>query len=421
MLCPPGDQAGAVLTRDRDRSGPVAKALELTTDPDEPLRQGRYQSPLRDERVAAVLGASLGILFSICFITGLYSHLQQHPLSWLPVPSRPTGLFRVSQGIHVACGIASLPVLLAKLWVVWPRFLSFPPVRRVRDLVERLGIFPLVAGGIFMVFSGVANTAQWYPWHFGFPAAHFWMAWVTMGALFAHLGAKWVIARRALRRPSRRPALSAADPVLAASAEEPHAGLTRRGLLWTVAAAAGALTAVTIGETVGPLRRLALLAPRDPQIGPQGHPVNRSAANAGVLAASSAPSYRLTVEGRVARNLSFTREELLALPAREAILPIACVEGWSFSARWRGVAVATLLDMAGAQPGATAHVVSLEANSPYRVSFLDRDQAHDPTTLLATHLDGEPLHPDHGYPVRLIGPGRSGVTQTKWVTKLVVA
>ena len=57
-----------------------------TTDPDLPLRQHGYQSPLRDERLAAWLGASLGILFSTCFVTGLFSHLHQHPLSWLPPP-----------------------------------------------------------------------------------------------------------------------------------------------------------------------------------------------------------------------------------------------------------------------------------------------------------------------------------------------
>ncbi|HEV8628646.1 MAG TPA: molybdopterin-dependent oxidoreductase, partial [Acidimicrobiia bacterium] len=47
-------------------------------------------------------------------------------------------------------------------------------------------------------------------------------------------------------------------------------------------------------------------------------------------------------------------------------------------------------------------------------------QAHDADTLLATHLDGEPLSPDHGFPLRLIGPGRPGVNQTKWVTRVVV-
>ena len=432
------------------RPGRLEELRTLTTDADLPLRQGRFESPLRDPRVAALLGATLGVLFSICFLTGLYSHVQQHPLSWLPVPARPAGLYRITQGVHVAAGIASLPVLLAKLWVIWPRLLSFPPVKRLSHLVERIGLLPLVGGGIFMIFSGLANIAQWYPWRFGFPAAHYWMAWVVMGALLSHVGAKWAITRQAWRRPSRRPALADADPLLGATAEvevevatvggetvggdavggdavggdaaptSTHASLTRRGFLATVAAAAGALTLATIGQTFRPLRRLALLAPRDPQVGPQGRPVNRSAANARVLDAITPAAYRLTVEGRVPQPLTFSVDQLAALPTHEAILPISCVEGWSYSARWRGVRVRDLLAMAGAPPGAHAHVVSLEQHSPYQVSYLDHDQAHDPDTLLATHLDGKPLIPDHGFPLRLIGPGRAGVNQTKWVTRLVV-
>jgi DMSO/TMAO reductase YedYZ molybdopterin-dependent catalytic subunit len=41
-------------------------------------------------------------------------------------------------------------------------------------------------------------------------------------------------------------------------------------------------------------------------------------------------------------------------------------------------------------------------------------------TLLALRLGGERLHLDHGYPVRLIGPARPGVLQTKWVSRLVM-
>ena len=393
---------------------------QLTTDPGEPLRQRAYQSPLRDERIAGILGASLGVLFSVAFVTGLYSHLQQHPVAWLPIPARPAGLYRITQGVHVAAGIASMPVLLAKLWVVWPRFVSLPPVRGVRHLVERLGLLPLVAGAIFMEFSGIANIALWYPWHFGFPAAHFWMAWVTMGALFAHLGAKWAIARRALRRPTRRPALGDADAVLGAVAETSHDGLTRRGFLLTAGAASATLTAVTVGETVRPLRRLALLAPRDPDTGSQGKPVNRSAANAGVVVSAASAAFRLVVEGRVARPLSLTVADVLAVASRTATLPISCVEGWSYSAQWRGIAVRDLLSMAGAPHDATVRVESLEQNGPYRISFLDPGQAQDHDTLLATHLDGEPLSLDHGYPLRLIAPGRAGVLQTKWVNRLVV-
>lgn len=399
---------------------PVAeRARSLLTDPDAGLAQGSYQSPLRDTRLAAWLGASLGVLFSVCFVTGLYSHLHQHPLSWLPVPSRPVGLFRLTQGLHVASGIASMPVLLAKLWVVWPRFVSFPPAKRVSQLIDRIGLFPLVAGGIFMVFSGIANIAQWYPWKFSFTAAHFWTAWIVMGALVAHVGAKFALTHQALRR--RRAPLVEADPLLSAVAEPvDHEGLSRRGFLATIAGTGAALTVVTIGQTFHPLHNLALLAPRDPDVGPQGRPVNRSAANARVVETASSPDYRLVVEGNVRTPLSLTLDELRNLPLHEATLPIACVEGWSYSARWSGVRIRDLLARAGAPPGAIVEVHSLEEHSIYSKSLLDQSQAHDRDTLLATHLDRQILAPDHGYPLRLIGPGRPGVNQTKWVTRLVV-
>jgi len=387
-----------------------------TTDPDLPLRQHAYQSPLRDERVAAWLGAALGALFTTCFLTGLFSHLHQHPLSWLPVPSRPAGLFRFTQGLHVACGIASLPVLLAKLWVVWPRFVSLPPGRRIADAVERLGVLALVTGGIYMVFSGIANIAQWYPWRFSFTASHYWTAWITIGAVIAHVAAKAPITGRTLLHRRQRPALTDADPVLGTSPEGVHDGLDRRGFLATVAAASGVLTLVTVGQTLPGLRRLALLAPRDPGT----RPINRSARNAGVVEAASSPDYRLRVEGRVATPLTFTLTELRSLPTHTAELPIACVEGWSWSAPWSGVRLRDLLAMAGALPEADVQVESLEQHSPYAVSFLNHRQAVDRDTLLATHLDGDPLSEDHGFPLRLIGPGRPGVNQTKWVTRVVV-
>jgi DMSO/TMAO reductase YedYZ molybdopterin-dependent catalytic subunit len=390
----------------------------LTTDPEQPLAQGRFRSPLRDERLAAWLGATLGLLFTVCFVTGLFSHVQQHPLPWLPVPSRPAGLYRVTQGVHVAAGIASMPVLVAKLWVVWPRFLAWPPFRGVGDLVERAGLLALVGGGVFMVFTGIANIAQWYPWHFSFTASHYSVAWVVIGAIIAHLGAKWATTARALG--THRPRLADSDPTLGTVAEEPHVGLTRRGFLGAVTAASGVLTLTTVGQTVPGLRRLALLAPRDPAVGPQGHPVNRSATNAGVVAAATSSEWRLVVGGRVTRQLSLTLPELEALPRHQATLPIACVEGWSYSATWLGVRLRDLLAMAGAPARASVRIESLEQRSIYSVSFVDHFQAHDPDTLLATHLDGQRLDLDHGYPLRLIAPDRAGVDQTKWVTRVTV-
>jgi DMSO/TMAO reductase YedYZ molybdopterin-dependent catalytic subunit len=84
------------------------------------------------------------------------------------------------------------------------------------------------------------------------------------------------------------------------------------------------------------------------------------------------------------------------------------------------VAVGDLLRLAGAAPGAPARVTSLQKRSRYRISSLNGRQTSDPDTLLALELNGEPLHPDHGYPVRLIAPNRPGVLQTKWLSRLEV-
>ena len=78
-----------------------------------------------------------------------------------------------------------------------------------------------------------------------------------------------------------------------------------------------------------------------------------------------------------------------------------------------------LLAAAGVGPRAV-RVESLQAHRSYRTSDVDSEQVADHDTLLALAVDGEVLHLDHGYPVRLIGPNRPGVMQTKWVTRIVV-
>ena len=65
-------------------------------------------------------------------------------------------------------------------------------------------------------------------------------------------------------------------------------------------------------------------------------------------------------------------------------------------------------------------VRSLQRRHAYATSDLNHWHAHDPDTLLALDVNDEPIHLEHGYPVRLIGPNRPGVMQTKWVKDLVV-
>ena len=380
-----------------------------------PFREGAYRSERHESRGAAWLGIALGVAFATCFVTGLLSHLIQHPTSWFTWPSRPEWVYRVTQGAHVATGLGSVPLLLAKLWVVAHRFWTWPPFRGVGHLAERVSLIPLVGGSLFLLFTGIGSINRFRPWGFSFPAAHYAAAWIAIGALVVHVGAKLHVAARALARPGEvAPDASPREPLVS--------GITRRGFLGAVAASAGVVTIATVGQTVRPLRGVSVLAPRDPAVGPQGVPVNKTARSARVIESATDLTYRLEIAGRGTAPMSLSLEQLRALPQREARLPIVCVDGWSATATWRGIPVRDLLDVAGADGATSVEVVSLQApGTAYRSSVLDRGYLDDLDTLLALDLNGEPLHLDHGFPLRLIAPNRPGVLQTKWVTRLEVA
>lgn len=364
-----------------------------------PLRAGAFGSPLRSARLTSQLGIALGVAFGICFLTGLYSHVLQHPPSWLWLPTRPAGLYRFTQGLHVATGLATVPLLGAKLWSVYPRLFTWPPVRSLVHAAERLTVAALVGAALFQLISGVLNIAHWYePMPFFFTNAHYWVAWVAIGALVSHIGVQLPVVREALRR------------------KEPSSG--RREFLLAVGIAAGVITIATLGQTVRSLSPIALLGPRRPGTGPQGLPVNRTAASAGVRDAALSPDYRLTVTG-FGRTVTLSLADLAALPQHTTVLPIACVEGWSSIGTWTGVRLKDLLGLIGADPAkCSADIESLQAGGRYRTSTIGAPD--DDRTLIALRLGGEPLAMDHGFPARLIAPNRPGVLQTKWVGRIVV-
>ncbi|MCX5015976.1 molybdopterin-dependent oxidoreductase [Streptomyces sp. NBC_00555] len=368
----------------------------------------RFSGRLHDARTATAIGRWLAAAVVVCFLTGVISHWLQHPPGWLAddLPSRPSWGYRLTQGLHVASGIAAIPLLLAKLWTVYPRLFEWPPVRSARHALERLSVALLVAAAVLEVFSGLLNTVQWYPWPFSFVPVHYALAWVFVGAMLLHVAVK---APEIKAHWSRRSAGTLALP-----AED---GPDRRSLLTGVAAAVGAVTLATAGQSFTPLKRFDLLAPRHPDHGQQGLPVNRTAVAAAV-AVVNVQQWRLTVAGP--RPYVLTLDELRALRQYEATLPIACVEGWSKSAHWSGVRIRDLLDRAGAPPEARLRVVSMEQEGGYAVTEMGHTYARDELTLLALRLNGEVLSPDHGFPARIIAPNRPGVLQTKWVHRLEV-
>jgi DMSO/TMAO reductase YedYZ molybdopterin-dependent catalytic subunit len=130
-----------------------------------------------------------------------------------------------------------------------------------------------------------------------------------------------------------------------------------------------------------------------------------------------AATWRLEVGGLVERPLSLSIADLRALPRAEQTSDFHCVTGWSVEGvRWGGVRLADLLDAAGPLPEARAvRVGSLE--QVYQES-LTLEQARLVDTMLAYDMDGAPLRPEHGLPLRMVVPQLYGYKGSKWVTRL---
>ncbi|WP_170180914.1 molybdopterin-dependent oxidoreductase [Antribacter gilvus] len=392
-----------------------------------------FTSAVHDERVVARVGVWFGAAIVILFVTGLVSHLHQNPVWWLPFGPEPAWAYRVTQGLHVAAGFACVPLLLAKLYAVYPRLFVRPVVTGWRHGLERASVGLLVAATVFQVVTGVLNVFQLYVFGFGFTRVHYATSWIVFGAVLVHVGVQLPAVVRGLAsggdlsgsgvrgghavpRGGTVPQ-GGADDVGPRGSDE--AQTTRRGFLGAVAVATLTLTALTLGQTWRPLRPVALLAPRDPEAGPQGLAVNKTARGAGVVEAATDPGWALELVGP-GGAVRLSRDDLLALDQHEAVLPIACVEGWSATARWGGVRVRDLAALAGGRPDDPVHVQSLQARGSYRESDLPGAYVAHEDTLLALRLDGEDLALDHGFPARIIAPNRPGVLQTKWVARLVV-
>ncbi|MEV6070589.1 molybdopterin-dependent oxidoreductase [Nocardia sp. NPDC052001] len=369
-------------------------------------------SAARGPAVAARVGIALGLSILVCFLTGLISHWIQHPPTWFYWPANPVWLYRVTQGAHVISGVIAIPLLLVKLWSVYPRLFSRPLIGNPLRLLERGSIALLVGSVIFQLVTGLFNTAQFYPWKFFFTTTHYAMAYVASGALAIHLAVKLPVIRTALSRPIAE----TEDAVV--REDSTVSGISRRAVLTTAGLGAVVAGLAVAGQTVPFLRWVAVLAPRSGE-GPQGVPINRTAADAGVGDKARDPGYRLTVRTSGGHR-EFSRAELAALPQTTAALPIACVEGWSASAHWSGVRLRDLLTAVGEFHGGDVRFESLEPGGLYRTSVLPRRRAVDDSTLVALRLNGEDLTLDHGYPCRLIAPNRPGVLQTKWLSTIEV-
>jgi DMSO/TMAO reductase YedYZ molybdopterin-dependent catalytic subunit len=415
--------------------------------PPGPFRREFWHSPLRGPWLTSFLGTALLPLIAICALTGFLSHAAYNPdlsgnsvtgpgsapfdLYFFDWPTTPSWLYAATQGLHVISGVTAIPLLLAKLWSAMPKLFEWPPVRSPAHLLERISLAMLVGGGLFVFFTGLFNIQLWYPWNFSFVPAHYYGAFVFLAGLVVHLVVKVPVALRAFRErgvmtPLRDDLAHTSpeppDPETTAPTAPAAPTVTRRWLLGVVGAGSAGLGLMAAGQSVGgPLRELALLAPRGRTggDGPNDFLVNKTAASRGIDPAATGPGWRLRVRAGADAPFDLDREELLAMPQSTHTLPIACVEGWSTTQDWTGVPLRALAEMAGVDPdGAEAHLESLQETGSFREVTLASNQIADQRTLLALRVNGADLSLDHGFPARLIVPGAPGVHCTKWVASV---
>jgi DMSO/TMAO reductase YedYZ molybdopterin-dependent catalytic subunit len=133
--------------------------------------------------------------------------------------------------------------------------------------------------------------------------------------------------------------------------------------------------------------------------------------------------WTLRIHGLVDRETTLTWEELIGLPMFEQYVTISCVSnevGGQLvgNARWTGVRLRDVLDLAGVQASATQLVGrSVDGWTAGMPTAWVMDPDREP--MIALKMNDEPLPPAHGYPARLIVPGLYGyVSATKWLKEL---
>ena len=315
---------------------------------------------------------------AIAFMTGVISLVSGHPQE------------RFIFLLHGIVGFWLLLLLWGKLRRVWPRLID--PRRWDRRTVFGLLALMLVtlalASGIFWVGGGDLYFAG-----FNLLNWHIILGFVVTTVIVAHMFAR---AKRLRKRDiaGRRRMLHLSALLLGSMAIWPTQQFVERVLKLP-----GASRRFTGSYESGSFAGNAF--PTSSWVADAPHPID-------------AQTWRLSVNGAVATPRDFSYEELAA-GGDELEATLDCTGGFFSTQRWRGIHVGRLLDQANLDKD--AQYVSFISVTSYRWS-LPLEEAR--MALLATHIDEEPLSHEHGFPLRLVAPGRRGFEWVKWITQIEV-
>ena len=129
-------------------------------------------------------------------------------------------------------------------------------------------------------------------------------------------------------------------------------------------------------------------------------------------------TWRLTFNGLFRKPATLTYSEFTDLPQVTRTRDFYCVEGWGVKAvDWQGVTLTEIMTRFDIDPKATHLILHSSDTAKYTDSVTIAEASRD-DTLLAHQLNGQPLPPDMGRPLRLVLPGEYGYKYVKWVVRV---
>jgi len=151
--------------------------------------------------------------------------------------------------------------------------------------------------------------------------------------------------------------------------------------------------------------------------------------NAGGDPAIDARGWRLIVDGQVNSPVQLDYSILQQLPAYQVVKTLECISNLAAqcelaafgcdlisTASWTGARLSDVFDLAGGLKGDVVSIAVVGADE--FSSALPLDAALDPETLLVYQMNGAPLPAAHGFPARVLVPGRYGMKNAKWVVQI---
>ncbi|WP_369017561.1 molybdopterin-dependent oxidoreductase [Thermatribacter velox] len=126
-------------------------------------------------------------------------------------------------------------------------------------------------------------------------------------------------------------------------------------------------------------------------------------------------TYRLVVDGLVAKPLSFSLEELRSFPRKKKLVTLFCVEGWQVKALWEGIPLSALFEKVGVLP--EANTVIFYAVDGYTTS-LPLDYILERDIIIADKINGITLPPAQGFPFQLVAESKWGYKWIRWLERI---